>query len=404
MDVILNSQAEKTIERIKEQGIVLAHQATTTLNYVVHSDIKGLGLIHDEGHISVGLILHDTFAFTEDGTPLGVLDAQCWVRDAKEADKSRRRKKPPIEQKGSMKWLRSYHRVAEVQKQCPDTMLVSVGDSESDIYELFLEAKRQEDGPQLLVRFVKACNRLPKECMLWDITAQKHPAGVLKIHIPQRGNRKARDAHAEVRFSEVELNPARDRKSFPVVKAWAVYVIETEPPLNTKPVEWMLLSNVNVETLEDAKKRVKWYSSRWGIDVYHRTLKSGCRIKNRQFGYADRIETCLGIDMADARRIFHLRMLGKEIPDELCTVFLKAEEWKALYCYVNKTPLPPDDPPTLLEAVMMIAGIGGYIGGKSDGFPGTKALWRGMKLLDDMTEMYVILKQKIDPHPRQPDP
>jgi len=33
-----------------------------------------------------------------------------------------------IEQKESMKWLRSYRAVSEVQALCPDTTLVSVGD------------------------------------------------------------------------------------------------------------------------------------------------------------------------------------------------------------------------------------------------------------------------------------
>jgi hypothetical protein len=73
-------------------------------------------------------MLHDTLAFTEDGTPLGVLDAQCWARDEHNQGKSKRRKKLPIEQKESIKWLRSYRRVSEIQKLCPDTTLVSIGD------------------------------------------------------------------------------------------------------------------------------------------------------------------------------------------------------------------------------------------------------------------------------------
>ncbi len=34
-----------------------------------------------------------------------------------------------------MKWLNSYRAVSEAGKLCPETMLVSVGDRESDIYE-----------------------------------------------------------------------------------------------------------------------------------------------------------------------------------------------------------------------------------------------------------------------------
>jgi len=34
------------------------------------------------------LILHDTLAFTEAGTPLGVVDAQVWARDPEDRGKN----------------------------------------------------------------------------------------------------------------------------------------------------------------------------------------------------------------------------------------------------------------------------------------------------------------------------
>ena len=36
-----------------------------------------------------------------------------------------------------MKWLNSYRAVGQVHRLCSETMLVSVGDREADIYELF---------------------------------------------------------------------------------------------------------------------------------------------------------------------------------------------------------------------------------------------------------------------------
>jgi hypothetical protein len=79
----------------------------------------------------------------------------------------------------------------------------------------------------------------------------------------------------------------------------------------------MLLTTAPVITFDDAVKRVEWYSGRWGIEVYHRTLKSGCRIKDRQLETVDRLEACLGVDMVVAWRIYHLTMLGRETPDTL---------------------------------------------------------------------------------------
>ena len=163
MDVILTAHTEATIERIKQHAVVLAPQDTTTLNYTTHPMTGGLGPVCHAGDKSIGLVLHDTLAFTEDGTPLGILDAQCWARDPEDVGKKHRRKQLPIEQKESMKWLRSFRQVAQVQKLCPDTMLVSIGDRESDIYELFLEASKDPHGPHLLVRAEKSRNRKVEE-------------------------------------------------------------------------------------------------------------------------------------------------------------------------------------------------------------------------------------------------
>ena len=49
--------------------------------------------------------------------------------------------------------------LAEIQTLCPDTQLVSVGDRESDLYELFAEAARHPMGPKLLVRAERSRNR-----------------------------------------------------------------------------------------------------------------------------------------------------------------------------------------------------------------------------------------------------
>jgi len=301
----------------------------------------------------------------------GILDAQCWARDPQKRGKSRHRKELPLEQKESAKWLRSFSQVAALQKLCPDTTLVSTGDRESDIFELFLAATREPAGPKLLVRAEKTRNRKVEQQHLWEYMAAREVAGALKIHIPRRGSNKARNTWVEIRFAEVTLSPPQKSSFSTPVKVWAVYVTEKETEEGIKPVEW--------------------YSSRWGIEVYHRTLKSGCRIKDRQLGTADRLEACLGVDMVVAWRIYHLTMLGREIPDLPCTVFFNDVEWKALCVYVNKNPILPPQPPSLMEAIRMMAGMGGYLGRKSDGPPGTQTMWRGLQRLETAAEMYGIL-------------
>jgi hypothetical protein len=405
MDIILTAHTETVIERIKQHKVVLAPQDTTTLDYTTHPMTEDVGPVSHKNEACIGLLLHDTLAFTEDGVPLGILDAQCWARDPQDRAKKDRRKDLPIEQKESMKWLRSFRKVAEVQRLCPDTTLVSMGDRESDIYELFLEAIQDPRGPKLLVRMGKGSQRKVGEDLLWSFMAGREVAGALDIHIPRSGSRQARDTTIDVRFSDVELKPPVRCKGSASIHAWAVYVVEQEEQAPAdSPIEWMLLTTAEVAGFEDARKRVQWYSGRWGIEVYHRTLKSGCKIKDRQLGTADRLEACLGVDMVVAWRVYHLAMLGRDTPELPCTAFFKEQEWKALCCYVSKSPVAPSMPPTLGQAMRMVGAIGGHLGRKSDGAPGTQTLWRGLQRLDTATEMYVIFTDQQPPHSFQSGP
>src|ERR1039458_1261497 len=86
------------------------------------------------------------------------------------------------------------------------------------------------------------------------------------------------------------------------------------------------------------------------------------------------IEACLAIDMVVAWRIFHLCKLGRETPNVACTVFFEECEWKALVCHTRHDPTPPAKPPTLREATRMVAALGGFLGRRSDGEPGTESL------------------------------
>jgi len=417
MDVILTPHCESAVERIKQHPVVLAPQDTTSLNYSAHPATEGLGPISTTDSV-IGLILHDTVAFTESGVPLGVLDAQVWGRDPEDAGKKHRRKDLPIEEKESVKWLRSYRKAAEIQKLCPDTMIVSMGDRESDIYELFDEARQLPDGPELLVRAEKSRQRKVKSSLseedeirgesevksdqdfLWDFMAKQPVSGTLKLHVPAAPSRKARDAMVDIRFAEVDLIPPKRYANDAPIKVWAVYVLERdlEDP-NASPLEWMLLTTVETVDFKQAQKRVEWYSGRWGIEVYHRTLKSGCRIKDRQLRTADRLEACLGVDMVIAWRIYHLTMLGRDAPEVPCTAFFTDIEWKALHCYVNKTSTPPDEPPTMEEAIKMVGQMGGHLGRKGDGPPGTQTLWRGLQRLETAAYMYGVIHQEKNPQP-----
>lgn len=399
MEDLLDPHYQSTIDRIAQEKIVLAVQDTTSLNYTMHPETVGIGPIGSKKVGGpIGLMLHDTMAFSVEGTPLGLMDVQCWARDGEAFGKHHERKSKPIEHKESNKWMKSFQAAAAAQRQCPNTVLVSVGDREADIYELFHMALEDPQGPKLLVRAEQ--NRLLADGQghLWGVVAEKPVAALHQVRIPRRNNQPARDAKLELRFAEVRLNPPQGKRHLQPLTLWAVLIQEIDAAAGIPPLCWMLLTTCAVTDGLQAIEKSNWYTRRWGIEVYHRTLKSGCKIEERQLASADRIEACLALDMVVAWRVFHLVRLGREVPQLPCTVFFEEYEWKALCTHITQKPVPPAQPPTLREATRMVATLGGFLGRKGDGEPGTKPIWLGLQHLDDLATMWKFMVINYAPH------
>ena len=389
---ILQAHYEATEERVKENSLVLVAQDTTTLNYSTHPNTQGLGPIGTKSKKVRGLMVHDTMAFTESGTPLGLLNVQCWARDG--IGSKHERHKKPIEEKESWKWVESYHAVSQVQKRCRNkSLLVVVADREADIHEVFAEQYNTPDGAQLLIRAERSRNRKvvddKESCeFLWTKLEQQPVIGTREILIPPSEKRSARQAILMVRTMPVTLRPPMLKKNMPAVRVWAVLAQEVNPPIGIDGLEWMLLTTVAVKQEKDAYERLEWYARRWGIECYHRIIKSGCRVEARQLESARRLCNALAIDMIIAWRIHYLTTLGQETPDVPCTVYFSDSEWKALTTFANKVKEPPDLPPSLNDAVRLLGKLGGHLGRRGDGHPGSEVLWRGMSRLADIEVAY----------------
>jgi len=84
----------------------------------------------------------------------------------------------------------------------------------------------------------------------------------------------------------------RDR-TLPAVEITALLASEPAPPTGEAPVEWLLLTNLPVDTPAQALEKIQWYLCRWQIEVYFRILKSGCRIQKLQLEKLERLGPAL---------------------------------------------------------------------------------------------------------------
>jgi hypothetical protein len=154
---------------------------------------------------SACLCLHATLAINPVGTPLGIIDAQCWARNPEEYGKKAKRHSLPIEEKESNKWLKSFRAATSIAKSCPEKTAVSVGDREADIYELFSLVERTPNAPFLLVRARHDRKLAAEQGHLLEHLSQCPEAGIQELVIPRRGNHPARTARLTVRHSKVTL-------------------------------------------------------------------------------------------------------------------------------------------------------------------------------------------------------
>src|SRR5216683_5680974 len=312
-DDTVQSHIEATYSRLNAVPIVLAVQDTTEANWTNLRVTEGLGpLGHPACH---GLLVHSTLAFTPERVPVGLLAQQVWARDPDDVGKRTRRKQLPISQKESQKWLTSLEAVLSAHDECPQTRFVSIGDREADVYDLLTAARPA--GVELLIRAAwDRCVRGP-ERYVWATVEAQPVVEQLLLQVPRRGAQPARDATLALRFCRLTLCPPRHRKAegLPEVVLWAVQVREVEPPAAVQPIEWLLLTTVAVDSVDDAIERVEWYACRWGIEVWHRILKSGCRIEARQLATGERLERCLTLYSVIAWRVFYAIMLARAVPE-----------------------------------------------------------------------------------------
>jgi len=391
IDAITKITHDVTIENIvaAKPSVVLIPQDTSGISYNTLRATSGLGSMGSNKD-ALGLQLHTALALGEGGEVFGLLAQKIWVRPPEDHGQSdSTRAKMPIEEKESYKWLET---MEKADGPFPEgTKVVHVCDREGDIFELFCKAEgmnanylcrktynrniEEEDGLKKLDDFVDA---LPE-------------AGRVTIRVPRDSHtdRKERDAEVVVKYGRCQVKKGHKlagNKDLPEsVGVYVVSLVETSPPPGQERIFWRLLTNVPTTSYEDALTRVQWYTQRWKIETFHRTLKSGCKVEELQSDTAEKLMKLIAIYSIIALQIMLLTYVARTRPNESCEICLTEDEWKVLYRVAKKTKALPEKPPTVYEAVVMIANLGGFLGRKSDGFPGVTVMWRGL------SDLYTIL-------------
>ena len=196
---------------------------------------------------------------------------------------------------------------------------------------------------------------------------------------------KEREVVFEIRYKSFDVKKAkklyREKGLPPFLKLNLISVKEENAPDGIEPIEWLLMTNLELDTVEYAVRAIDYYRQRWKIERFHFVLKSGCEIEKIQQRSLDGIEIVLLMYSIIAIHIMQLTYTARNAPDTPCDLIFSQDEWKTLYRTANLTRETPDEPYSIAQAVRYIAKLGGFVGAKSDGEPGLKVIWIGLNKL-----------------------
>jgi hypothetical protein len=357
MENILLPHRQRTIQRMKAQQTVLCVQDGSDLSFSNLDKCEGLGVIgtNQTGAQSRGFHLHSTMAITTEGLPLGILHSECTAPELKDKDDDRPCRAIPIEEKKTFCWIESVHDCMNLQALMPDTSIINVMDREGDFFEMFDDQRWNSKNVDLIVR-AKHDRNITGEHKLFEAARQSPIKTRMNIKVPRQSarskkskqkakpKRPARTAEVSVRFTQVEFNPPSHHKDKDPLTVWVVHVWEENPPANTEPLEWFLLTTIDIKSVDDALQIIKWYSLRWRIEDWHRVLKSGCKTEKAANETAERLKRTIAINLVIAWRIMLMTLLGREVPELPAEVLFSDLEIEVLKAYSKKKPLLPLKP------------------------------------------------------------
>ena len=255
-------------------GEIIGHAAAATASRVAGLHVLAIQdttSLRDDG-AGHSLVAHATIAVeAEAGALLGVAHGEVLSRSGGQAVHRHDR---ALSEKQSRRWLDGAAAAGRLAAAGASQVTV-VADREGDIYEMFA---CRPDGVELLVRAAQNRKIAESAGLLFSALAATPPAGHFTVGLPAAPGRKACEARLAVRHDRVTIRRPQGRPAARGVPAQtSVFLVEArevDPPANTPPLHWRLLTSHRVETFEQAQWIARLYRRRWIVEQLFRTIKT----------------------------------------------------------------------------------------------------------------------------------
>jgi hypothetical protein len=390
-DVTFEAIARPHWELCKQRtaGRYLVIGDTTELDFGIHRDVPDLGPTGNGG--GWGFLLHNALMVeAQNKHVIGVAGQTIHYRPQKEDKPSKKKEHSAAKlkrQRESEVWGIVIDQVGPPPEEVE---WIHVLDRGGDNFEVYCHLLEQRSGwvvrAAKLNRYVLAGpdeQRMP----LSNYLPQLALLGTYELSLRARPRQTARTAKLEVRVGSIRM-PVPHHKS-PWVRALdpgpiamnVVYVVEVDPPDGVEPISWVLLTSLPVDTFDQAWTVIEYYEARWLVEEYHKALKTGCRVQDRQLKTAGRLEAMVGLMSVSAVRLLQLKSVARTAP-ETPAQRVVPRVWLQMLKAARKGLQRVHDL-TVGQFYREVAKLGGFLGRKGDGEPGWITIWRGWEKLNN---------------------
>jgi hypothetical protein len=345
-----------------------------------------------------GVKVLGAIAVSPEGVPLGVAALEWWCRVPRPGKgKKKSNASRATKDKETQRWLDAVtHTTARFAASAPATQCWFQLDREADSWPVLHHL--EDSGQWFTVRASqnrRLASSTPGHPKLLRAKLARAPVlGTIEVAVTPGPHRQGRVARLSVRAISVRLelrNPwTKTCHPLTVNAVWARESRTT--PRGEKPLDWLLLTNHPVDSFDDACLVVHGYCQRWHIEEFHKTWKSGaCKVEDSQLRSAAHAMRWATLLAAVALRIERLKFLSRTDPKLPASIELTRHELRALRLWKRRskkrTEPMPSAAPTLAQAVLWIAEMGGYMGKSSGGPPGSITIGRGLERLRQRAEV-----------------
>ncbi len=100
----------------------------------------------------------------------------------------------------------------------------------------------------------------------------------------------------EVRYRKIRVLPPLGKwKRYPPLTLTVIHAEEVGEPRSRKRISWKLITDLPVQSKQQAIEKLEWYAMRRKIEVFHKILKLGGRAEDSRLRTAQRLANLISV-------------------------------------------------------------------------------------------------------------